>query len=633
MVGKHLKIRTVILTLICMALQSHASNVLLINSYHNGYFWTDMLTEGIKNELKIGPNINLYIEYLDTKRNPDYCFSPKFLNHMELQYENIDFKLLILTDNDALDFYLMNQNHQLFRNKPVIAAGISDIENYPELPNLFFLKEETSFAENFDQMNLLRPQIDTIFFVSDRLKSGLILREEAESLIQNQYPNWEISFIDSFEMNELKEIIQRIQPPSALFVSAVSADKYGNSLNEYDVAEEIQKLAQVPVFSGYYANVMDGFVGGALTSGSDVGTQCGKMALNLLLNQDFSLPRVTMPEVKLVYDYRMLKKYDIDMELISKEATIRFQPETFWSKHKRVLIISGLIILQLLAIIGLMSRYMANQRMFKQKLLKTMKKANESDRLKSVFLANISHEFRTPLNSIVGFSDILSELFDQSEDQEKKLYVDQISANAISLNHTINHVFDFSLLESHNVQLEQRRFQIQELIHSIQNQLKPTTEKLLLQGLIIQSDVDPKHMDCSIYADYNKIFQIMNNLLENAINNTKQGEIEYGFKLCSPVSSPVAKTYWPDRSKPFVYFFVKDTGKGIAIKDQHIIFKPFRQVYESTIDANRGMGIGLSICKSLVSLMGGKIGFESEENKGSLFFFTLPLDHHQPVFD
>ena len=138
MVGKYLKIRTVILTLICMALQSHASNVLLINSYHNGDFWTDMLTEGIKNELKIGPNINLYIEYLDTKRNPDYCFSPKFLNHMELQYENIDFKLLILTDNDALDFYLMNQNHQLFRNKPVIATGISDVENYPELPNLFF---------------------------------------------------------------------------------------------------------------------------------------------------------------------------------------------------------------------------------------------------------------------------------------------------------------------------------------------------------------------------------------------------------------------------------------------------------------------------------------------------------------
>jgi signal transduction histidine kinase len=633
MVGKHFKIAAFVFAFVCSAMQSIANNVLLINSYHNGYFWTDMLTEGIKHELKSEPNVNLYVEYLDTKRNPNHCFTPEFLKNLAHKYNDIVFELLILTDNDALDLYLLNQNHPLLRNKPVIALGISDIENYPQLEHLYFLKEATSFAENFEQMNLLFPKIDTVFFVSDRLKSGLILREEAQSLVKNTYPHWAISFIDSFEMKELPEIIQRIQPPSALFVSAVSADKYGNSLNEYDVANEIQRRAQVPVFSGYYAMVMDGFVGGALTSGSDVGSQCGKMALDMLLHPQKSRPRVTFPEIKYLYDYRMLEKFDVDLKLLPQHATIRFEPENFWKKHKRVLIISGLIILQLLAIIALMFRYLANQRMFKQKLLKAMKKANESDRLKSVFLANISHEFRTPLNSIVGFSDILSELYEESDDFEKKLYVDQISANAIGLNHTINHVFDFSLLESHSVHLEQKRFQIRELIDALLQQLNPTIEKLYTQDIRIQSYIDPKHSECSIHADYNKIFQMMNNLIENAINNTQKGEIEFGFKLCSPVSSPVPKSYWPNRSKPFVYFFVRDTGKGIATKDQHIIFKPFRQVYESTVDANRGMGIGLSICKSLVSLMGGKIGFESEENKGSLFFFTLPLDHHQPVFD
>jgi signal transduction histidine kinase len=633
MIGKHYKFGILIIFITCVAQLIHASNVLLINSYHNGYFWTDMLTEGIKEELKNEPSINLYIEYLDSKRNPNFCFTPEYLKQLGQQYENIDFDVVILTDNDALDFYLLNRNQELFHNKPVIAAGISNIENYPKLSDLYYLKESTSFAENFQQMELLFPEIDTVFFVSDRLKSGLILRKEAELLVKTEHPNWEILFIDSFEMKELADLIPRIQAPSVLFVSAVSTDKHANSLNEYDVANEVQKLAQVPVFSGYYAKVMDGFIGGALTFGTDVGKQCGKMALTLLHNPQTELPWVTASEVQLLYDYRMMTKFNIDADQVPDEATIRFLPESFWKRHKKVLIISGLIILQLLLIIALMTRYMANQRMFKQKLLKAMKKANESDRLKSVFLANISHEFRTPLNSIVGFSDVLSELFEQSDDHEKKMYVDIISENAINLNHTINHVFDFSLLESHNVQLEQKRFHIHELIEALQKQPNQAIEKLKMKGVSIVCELDQKHFDCSIFADYNKIFQIMNNLIDNALNNTTSGEIQFGYKLCSPISSPVSKEYWPEKSKPFVYFYVKDTGKGIASKDQDIIFKPFRQVYESTIDANRGMGIGLSICKSLVTLMGGKIGFKSEENKGSLFFFTLPLDHHQPTFN
>ncbi len=242
--------------------------------------------------------------------------------------------------------------------------------------------------------------------------------------------------------------------------------------------------------------------------------------------------------------------------------------------------------------------------MLMEQLLVAKEKAEESDRLKTSFLANMSHEIRTPLNSILGFTDLMTT--DDTNDEEKEQYSEIIKKSADSLLHIINDIIDISSLETGQMKIIPEKFSINSLLKMLNLEYKA---KVIEAGKpdieIITHMANP---DVELYLDKNRVNQILINLIGNALKFTEKGFIEFGVV---------------DVDQKYIYFKVKDTGTGIPEQMYDVIFERFRQLNDNSTRNVGGNGLGLSIVKNLVNIMGGEIRVESEQVKGSSFYFYL----------
>jgi PAS domain S-box-containing protein len=238
-------------------------------------------------------------------------------------------------------------------------------------------------------------------------------------------------------------------------------------------------------------------------------------------------------------------------------------------------------------------------------LIKAKEKAEESDRLKSAFLANISHEVRTPMNGILGFTELLKEPNLTNEEQQD--YIRTIELCGERMQNTLNDILDFSKIESGLTKVANKESNINGQTEFIYKSFKPEVESKGLQ-LLFKNGLPSK--EAIIKTDIEKIHTILTDLIKNAIKFTNEGSIEFGY----------------EKKGEYLEFFVKDTGVGIPQKQQQIIFERFRQGSESFDRMYEGNGLGLSISKSYVEMLGGKLWVESEERKGSIFYFTIPYN-------
>jgi signal transduction histidine kinase len=237
-------------------------------------------------------------------------------------------------------------------------------------------------------------------------------------------------------------------------------------------------------------------------------------------------------------------------------------------------------------------------------LIRAKDKAEESDQLKSAFLANMSHEIRTPLNSIIGFSELLADPdFDQEQKDE---FIRTIVENGNSLLLIISDIMDFSMLEAGQMKIRKEAISIKKLFNDLVNDF---SKKATKKGIDLRIDDSINNGDVLIESDLYRIKQIFNNLITNSLKFTNKGYIEIGFKI----------------KNESIEFHVIDTGLGIAPEFHRAIFERFRQVDTAKTRKFGGNGLGLAISKNLVELLGGTIGVESEQNKFSDFFFTIPL--------
>jgi len=254
-----------------------------------------------------------------------------------------------------------------------------------------------------------------------------------------------------------------------------------------------------------------------------------------------------------------------------------------------------------------------------KELIRAKEKAEEGDRLKSAFLTNMSHEIRTPMNGILGFTELLKEPLLTVEEQQGFIQTIQISG-ARMLN-TINSIVDISKIESGLISVNIKETNLNEKIEFTYKFFKPEVES---KGLKFLFKTGLPTNEAIINTDNEKVYGILTNLVRNAIKFTYEGSIEFGYVLKS--DSEIV-----ERSRNAeLEFFVKDTGVGIPENQKELIFGRFRQGSESHNRGYEGSGLGLSISKSYAEMLGGKIWVESEEGKGSTFYFTIP---YNPVLE
>ncbi len=237
-------------------------------------------------------------------------------------------------------------------------------------------------------------------------------------------------------------------------------------------------------------------------------------------------------------------------------------------------------------------------------LLVSKERAEESDRLKTTFLHNISHEIRTPMNAIIGFSEFLR---DESLSAEKRdMYINIINQSGNQLLAIITDILNISSLEAGSEVIIQTTINLNSVLRLLYDQF---SQKCTVKNLVLNYKTGLPDNKANIVCDELKLSTILANLINNAIKFTEKGTIEYGYSI----------------KNGNIEFYVEDTGIGIQKNMQDLIFKRFRQVETKNIVKTGGSGLGLSIAKEYVELMGGKIFVESEPEMGSVFTFILPF--------
>ncbi len=233
-------------------------------------------------------------------------------------------------------------------------------------------------------------------------------------------------------------------------------------------------------------------------------------------------------------------------------------------------------------------------------------KAEEADRLKSNFLANISHEVRTPMNAISGYSQMMA--YGNLTDQKRNEYINLVQEGCNDLTNLIDDIVDFATIESGQAKIEKKEFNPHPVLEFLYDHYTNELVKINKENLILAYANENKENDIVINTDPSRLKQILSILIDNAIKFTEKGHVEFGF-------------IHPNESE--IQFYVRDTGIGIDEKYHDLIFERFRQIDEGTTKKHGGAGIGLSVAKNLVELLNGNISLESTPGRGTSFFFNL----------
>ncbi|UOF00521.1 sensor histidine kinase [Bdellovibrio reynosensis] len=237
-------------------------------------------------------------------------------------------------------------------------------------------------------------------------------------------------------------------------------------------------------------------------------------------------------------------------------------------------------------------------------LMSAREAADQASLLKSKFLNNMSHEIRTPLSSIIGFSDILR---DTSLDQEQREYVHTINRCSESLLHLINDILDISKIENGLLQIDRHNFSFKELHEDVHRMFMVTC---MQKKLDLELNLDSS-MHILARGDSHRLRQVLINLVGNAVKFTEKGKVKIDVTKNSDGS------YQWD---------ICDTGRGISAENMEKLFQPFQQGHPSVARKYGGSGLGLTISKNLIELMGGNISVQSTEGTGTTFSFHLPLE-------
>lgn len=306
--------------------------------------------------------------------------------------------------------------------------------------------------------------------------------------------------------------------------------------------------------------------------------------------------------------YRMFYPIEIGKKNKPWSMMIEIPLDKATYRSKQLLAIAIITLFVGLSLLTYLLKSISDRKRYENELLIAKNQAEESSRLKTAFLNNISHEIRTPLNGILGFAELISSV--QIDNEQVQSYKDMMIESSNQLLSTISNVIEVSKIQARQSKINLSEFEINDALKSIVESYSSNAKGKNIEFITKFPNAKLGHY---IKTDRDKLIQVISSLLNNALKFTDNGSVEIGY----------------NKDKKEYLFYIKDTGVGITPKNKKTIFNYFTQGDVSSIRKHDGLGVGLSISKSFVTMLGGTIWLESEVEKGSTFYFKLPLGYKE----
>ena len=469
---------------------------------------------------------------------------------------------------------------------------------------------EYDVEANINLIKHLYPNTKNIAFVSDNSYGGVSLQAHVVEEMK-KHPELNLILLDgrTNTIYTISDKLHELPPNTALLMGTWRVDMYDGYFMRNATYTMMEAAGDVPTFSitsvaiGYWA------IGGVTPSYRPLGKDMAYQAVRLL--QGAGSDSIEVIPNKVMMDSKIVKEKRLDLSFIHQPIEMVNENPSFYEQYKYHIWTVATVLVVLLAGLFVSLYFYYHTKKLKDELqesesaLRDAKdRAEESSRLKSAFLANMSHEIRTPLNAIVGFSDVLAS--GGSSEDEQQGYVDIIKTNSDLLLRLINDILDVSRLEADRVTFTFEECDVvplcQRVLASVSQARKSENEFIF--------ECDRESMD--MRTDTQRLQQVIINLLSNADKFTRNGKITLGLKV--------------DETQRRAIFSVSDTGTGIPLEKQKLVFERFEKLNEYV----QGTGLGLSICKLTVEKWGGEIWVDPGYTDGARFVFTHPLDIEQP---
>ncbi len=433
------------LSICLMMMPGHASatkkQVLILHSYDQGRSWTDNVMHGMLSILNnSGMDLEIHVEYMDTKRHPPDDSFAYLENFYRQKYEQTAFDVILLSDNNALTF-ILSRRHKLFPDVPVVFCGINNF-------NKDLLGEQTgitSITEDIDIKGTIAlacrilPSIQKFIVINDRTPTGRANLEKFEQAVSN-LPAAKVSFElwNDITATELQERLTGLSPDSAVLVFTFHRDKNGQWFSIPEYWTLIRESCRSPIFSFWDNDLGHGVLGGVMVYGEEQGKRCAEYAIRILKGESAaSLPILfNSPDVPIL-DYRLLRKFKIPKANIPAEAVILFGPESLFLKYRNEIIATGILFAALIVLVIALSVNI----MIRHRTEHALKKSED---LLAVTQKLAHEELRKSEEELRNARDYLNNLFNYANapiivwDTERKI---------TRFNHAFEHMTGFSAHE------------------------------------------------------------------------------------------------------------------------------------------------------------------------------------------
>lgn len=466
--------------------------------------------------------------------------------------------------------------------------------------NITTIKLHYYVKETVELIYKLIPDLDCLAFISDDRYISEETRGDVKEAVKTNFSDLRLELLSTTELSTemLLDTLRSYKANTGIIYYSwfESHNKDDNNYLFDHIQDIITNFTSSPLFLLSSEDLSNNtFAGGYYVSTSSFGDALIE-TINRILNGEEArdIPEIMGGKANTYLCYPVLKAHNIPSYRYPEHAVYINSPTSFFQEY-RAEIFGSLIFLILM--ITAISYYIRILRKAYSRLSEAVEKAEQANQLKSAFLANMSHEIRTPLNAIVGFSNMLPEVEDRSEMRE---YADIIETNTDLLLQLINDILDVSKIEAGTFDFCPSLIDVNQTMEEIEQSMQ-----LRLKNDDVTFTFIERLPECTLYIDKNRLMQLLSNFAINAIKFTEVGKIQMGYRILN------------DKT---IYFYVSDTGCGMSKEQCEHVFERFVK-YNPFI---QGTGLGLSICKMIVDRLNGQIGVESEEGKGSTFWFTLP---------